>query len=136
MCGCEWVIEAHGCDAVSLSSLEKLRALFIRLGEALSLRPVEDAAWHQFPETGGITGLCLLSESHLACHTFPEYRSLCLNVFCCRPRPEWDFAACLKQQFAASRVTVRRIDRPYNDQNESDDSELSELRRADSVSLV
>jgi S-adenosylmethionine decarboxylase len=113
MCGCEWVIEAHGCDAASLADVEKLRALFEKLTDALGLHPVGDARWHQFPGTGGITGLCLLAESHLACHTFPEYHSLCLNIFCCRPRAEWDFSAYLKREFAADAVSVRRIDRPY-----------------------
>ena len=113
MCGSEWVIEAHGCDAASLTDVEKLRALFHKLTEALGLHPVGDATWHQFPGTGGITGMCLLAESHLACHTFPEYHSLCLNIFCCRPRAEWDFSAYLKREFAADAVSVRRIDRPY-----------------------
>jgi S-adenosylmethionine decarboxylase len=114
MCGCEWVIEAHGCDAATLVDLEKLRVLFQKLTEALALHPVGDATWHQFPGTGGITGMCLLEESHLACHTFPEYHSLCLNIFCCRPRAEWNFGAYLKREFAASAVSVRRIDRPYH----------------------
>jgi S-adenosylmethionine decarboxylase len=113
MCGCEWVIEAHGCDRAALADLEKLRALFQKLTEALALHPIGDATWHQFPGTGGITGLCLLTESHLACHTFPEYHSLCLNIFCCRPRAEWNFSAYLKREFAARAVSVRRIDRPY-----------------------
>lgn len=113
MCGCEWVIEAHGCDAAALADLAKLRALFTRLTEALFLHPVGDATFHQFPGTGGITGMCLLAESHLACHTFPEYHSLCLNIFCCRPRAEWDFGECLRREFAASAVNVRRIERPY-----------------------
>jgi S-adenosylmethionine decarboxylase len=113
MCGCEWVIEAHGCDRGALADLGKLRAMFQRLTEALALHPVGDATWHQFPVTGGITGLCLLAESHLACHTFPEYHSLCLNIFCCRPREEWDFNAYLKREFSAQQVSVRRIDRPY-----------------------
>ena len=101
MAGQEWVVEAHGCDPAALADLTKLRALFVRLAEELSLRAVSDPTWHQFPNTGGITGLCLLAESHLACHTFPEYRSLCLNVFCCRPRPDWDFEGYLKNEFAA-----------------------------------
>ena len=54
---------------------------------AMDLHPLGKTSWHQFPNTGGITGVSLLTESHLACHTFPEYGSLCLNVFCCRPRP-------------------------------------------------
>jgi S-adenosylmethionine decarboxylase len=113
MCGCEWVIEAHGCNRAALADLEKLRGMFQELTEALALHPVGKATWHQFPGTGGITGLCLLAESHLACHTFPEYHSLCLNVFCCRPRPDWDFEAYLKREFAAQAVRVRRIERPF-----------------------
>jgi S-adenosylmethionine decarboxylase len=113
MSGCEWVVEAHGCDPAALADLSKLRQFFARIIEDLPLHPVAETAWHQFPVTGGITGLGLLAESHLACHTFPEYRSLCFNLFCCRPRPEWDFAGYLHREFSASSVTVRRIERPY-----------------------
>ena len=113
MSGREWVVEAHGCDAAALADLSKLQALFARLSDGLALNPIGETNWHQFPSTGGITGLCLLAESHLACHTFPEFRTLCLNVFCCRPRPEWDFEGYLKTEFAAKLVRVRRIERPY-----------------------
>src|SRR6185369_17098049 len=72
MNGIEWVVDAQGCDAESLRDLELLRRLFDTLILDLRLRPVGATQWHQFPGSGGITGLCLLSESHLACHTLPE----------------------------------------------------------------
>jgi S-adenosylmethionine decarboxylase len=90
-----------------------LEALFAEIVSDLQLHPIAEPAWHRFPEPGGITGVTMLSESHLACHTFPEHRSICLNLFCCRPRHEWDFARRLKELLGAHSVQVRLIDRPY-----------------------
>jgi S-adenosylmethionine decarboxylase len=113
MNGIEWVVDAHGCAPESLRSPDLLRELFEQIISGLRLRPVGETQWHQFPNTGGITGLCLLAESHLACHTFPEFGSLCLNLFCCVPREVWDFEGTLTSIFGATSVTVRTITRPY-----------------------
>ena len=113
MNGIEWVVDAHGCSAESLRSGALLRELFERIISGLRLRPVGETQWHEFPNAGGITGLCLLAESHLACHTFPEFGSLCLNLFCCVPREEWDFEGELTRGFGATSVTVRTVTRPY-----------------------
>jgi S-adenosylmethionine decarboxylase len=113
MSGIEWVVEAFGCSSQSLRDTAVLQDLFKSIIREMKLRPVGETQWHQFPGTGGITGLCLLAESHLACHTFPEHGSLCLNLFCCVPRVEWDFESVLRQLFDADSVAVRRLQRPY-----------------------
>jgi S-adenosylmethionine decarboxylase len=107
------MVDAQGCDPARLTDLATLQRLFDAIVRDLSLRVVGDAMWHVFPTPSGITGLCLLAESHLTVHTFPEHGSLCLNLFCCRPRPEWDFSARLAEFVGAATVTVRRAERDY-----------------------
>ncbi len=113
MCGLEWIVEAHGCNPTALCDQRRLERLFGALVGKLNLHPLGKTNWHKFPRTGGITGVSLLSESHIACHTFPEFGSLCLNIFCCRPRAGADFELLLKQELGAARVSVRQVDRPY-----------------------
>ncbi len=113
MTGIEWVVDATGCDVESLRDARTLERLFAALVEAVRLTPVGPAAWHRFPHTGGLTGLQVLAESHLACHTFPEHASLCLNVFCCVARPEWQPERIVRRIVGAREVHVRRIERSY-----------------------
>jgi S-adenosylmethionine decarboxylase len=113
MNGVEWIVDARGCSAESLRNLDLLRALFESIISDLDLRTIGEKHWHQFPGSGGVTGLCLLFESHLACHTFPEYGSLCLNLFCCVPRAEWPFEQHLAESFSATSVQVRKVAREY-----------------------
>ena len=114
MNGTEWIVDAQGCSADALRDLTRLRGLFAQMIVDLGLRAIGETHWHQFPGTGGITGLCLLSESHLACHTFPEFGSLCLNLFCCVPRSRWNFELELADRFVATSVRVSAIEREYS----------------------
>lgn len=104
--GCEWIVDAHGCDPSALRCLDTLKALFEQLVADLGLQPVAEAVWHQFPEAGGITGVVVLSESHLTCHTFPERGFAALNLYCCRPRPTWPWAERLADALGATDVRV------------------------------
>lgn len=113
MIGIEWIVEAYGCAPERLRDLAALQELFDGIVRALDLHPVGTALWHRFPSSGGVTGVLVLSESHLACHSFPEHGTLCLNLFCCRPRADYDFERSLCDRIDAQTVNVRRLDRPY-----------------------
>lgn len=109
--GSEWVVDAIGCDPASLGSLPALQELFARAIAELDLCPVGDAVWHVFPDTGGVTGFVVLSESHLACHTFPESGHAAFNLYCCRPRPDWPWEGRLREALGAVAVRVTRLAR-------------------------
>lgn len=111
--GQEWIVDAHGCDPVRLADLPALQRLFDDIIRALSLHPVGEPRWHRFPSPGGITGMVLLAESHLTVHTFPEYGSACLNLFCCRARDTWPWHEGLAHHLGAHTVQVRELTRAY-----------------------
>lgn len=111
--GCEWIVEAFGCIPERLRDVAALQAVFDAAVTDLALHPVGAAQWHRFPTPGGVTGLLMLAESHLTVHTFPEHASACFNLFCCTPRPAWDWEAQLAQRLGATSVQVRELDRAY-----------------------
>jgi S-adenosylmethionine decarboxylase len=109
--GTEWLIDASGCDAAALADPDRLRAVFERVIRDLDLNVLGEIAWHQFDQPGGISGLALLSESHLSCHTYPEFRAATFNLYCCRHRTSWPWETMLKEMLGASQVKVRVLER-------------------------
>ncbi|HET8796987.1 MAG TPA: S-adenosylmethionine decarboxylase, partial [Thermoanaerobaculia bacterium] len=95
----------------ALRDVEVLRALFAQVLDDLDLHPLHDPVWHRFPGPGGITGFVMLTESHLACHTYPEHGIATINLYCCRPRPAWSWDERLRALLGATEVRVRVVDR-------------------------
>jgi len=108
--GTEWLIEAADCDAAKLRDEILLRGLVDRVIADLGLKVI-GSLWHSFPDAGGVTGMAMLTESHLTCHTYPEHGTATFNLYCCRTRPEWNWEANLKPILGAQTVSVTRIER-------------------------
>ena len=109
--GLEYLVDAYRCDPAALRSRGVLEQVFARLIEDLGLRPVAQPLWHVFPAPAGITGLCLLTESHITIHTFPETGLATINLYCCRPRPAWAWEIHLADILGAGQVDVRTVAR-------------------------
>jgi len=59
-----------------------LRTLCLQTVADAGLYAVGDL-FHRFPAPGGVTGVVLLAESHLAVHTWPELGAVTLDVYVC-----------------------------------------------------
>ncbi len=109
--GTEWLIEAFDCEAANLRDVAALKTIFLRIIADLGLKTVGEANWHKFGGAGGATGLVMLTESHLACHTYPEYKTATFNLYCCKTRPEWNWQEILAEVLGAKTVNVQKIER-------------------------
>ena len=109
--GVEYVVDARGCDPAVLRSLPHLQRVVTQMMEDLGLRAVAPPAWHVFPGEGGVTGMVLLSESHLTVHTYPEAGVAAIDLYCCRRSVDWGWETELRRMLGAEDVGVRMLRR-------------------------
>ena len=70
-----------GGDARYLTDCAALRRFCLATIDEAGLTVLGDL-FHQF-DGGGITGCVVLAESHVAIHTWPEFRTVTLDAFVC-----------------------------------------------------
>lgn len=115
--GTEWLVEASGCEESALQDEVLLRSVFAAIIADLGLKTVGREIWHKFSDPGGVTGLVALTESHLACHTYPEHGAATFNLYCCKDRPVWNWEERLGELIGARFVSVQKITRTVDECN-------------------
>jgi S-adenosylmethionine decarboxylase len=109
--GTEWLVEAFECDADILRDVSALQSIFALIIQDLGLKTIGEPLWHKFGGEAGVTGLLMLTESHLACHTYPEHQTATFNLYCCRVRPTWNWETNLTEMLKAKSVNLQKIER-------------------------
>jgi S-adenosylmethionine decarboxylase proenzyme len=84
MQGLHLTADLRGCprELALLTDTDALRALCLAEVRRAGLQAV-NTLFHRFDAAGGITGVVLLAESHLAVHTWPELQAVTLDVYVC-----------------------------------------------------
>ena len=117
MDGLHLTADLGGCDAARplMTDPQTLRGACVAAVRSAGLAPVGEL-FHRFPPPGGVTGVVLLAESHLAVHTWPELKAVTLDVYVCNfgadnsSRAEHLLAA-LEAAFAPSFAQRHRLQR-------------------------
>ncbi len=116
MDGLQLTADLHGCSAPALhGDAPALRTLALQAVRAAGLTPVGEL-FHAFEPGGGVTGVVLLAESHLALHTWPELGAVTLDVYVCNHRADngaraESLLAALEAAFAPARSERQRVRR-------------------------
>lgn len=64
---------------------------------------------HQFSESGGISGVAVLAESHISVHTWPERNYAAFDVFMCGAAKPSNTIAILQDAFTPDELQVKEI---------------------------
>ena len=117
MQGLHLTADLRGCAPAlpAMVDVAALRRLCLHTVSAAGLQPVGEL-FHRFPAPGGVTGVVLLAESHLAVHTWPELGAVTLDVYVCNLNGDHSAKAealmtQLQAGFAAGQAHAGRLKR-------------------------
>lgn len=75
------ISELWGCDFEKLNNLVKIEQIFVDAA-LRSGAEVREVAFHKFAPQG-VSGVVIISESHLTIHSFPEHGYASIDVYTC-----------------------------------------------------
>jgi len=102
--------EIYGCSFDILNDREKVEAMMVNAALEAGAE-VREVVFHKFSPQG-VSGVVVISESHLAIHTWPELGYAAVDVFTCGDRVNpWDACNYLTDHFEAGHMTATEIKR-------------------------
>ncbi len=104
------LLELFGCDPRALNDMEGLEEIFVTAARD-SNATVLKTAFHKF-NPHGVSGVVIISESHLTVHTWPEHKYAAVDIFSCGDKMDVEKASeFLRQKLVSERATSFEVKR-------------------------
>lgn len=127
--GTHLLVELKDCQSNSLSDPDFVRTSMIDAAKKAHATIVDDKFHHFSPF--GVSGVVVIAESHLAIHTWPEYRYAAVDVFTCGDTLKPEVAAIyLAQVFQSQNPSIHEIKRASSESTTIKSPTKSRERRA------
>ena len=78
--GVHFIVEASGCGEV-ITDVSKLQDILVEAAKQANAQ-VWSVSFNRFPPDG-VSGVVVISESHLSVHTWPEENYMALDIYTC-----------------------------------------------------
>lgn len=114
--GYHYLVEASGCDPEILADLDRIKEIMFNSAK-LGKMEVKTVYFYKFSPSG-VSGILVVSESHLSIHTWPENQYAAIDIFICgkesEPEKALDFIlSSLKSTYAH----VTEVERGVKDED-------------------
>src|SRR5262245_9643176 len=104
------LLELFDCDPDASNSLYLVKSSMVEAARRAQ-DTIVDVVFHEFTPFG-LSGVVVIAESHLAIHTWPEYRYAAVDVFSCGDTLQPQVAVeHLVEQLGAARTSVVELQR-------------------------
>lgn len=102
--------ELNGCDPEVLNDRKRIERIMVDAALKAGAE-VREAVFHKFSPQG-VSGVVVVSESHLAIHTWPELGYAAVDVFTCGEHVDpWKASDYIVAMFRATDVTASEVQR-------------------------
>lgn len=104
------LVEFHGCSSVILNDVPRIEQAMLTAAKQ-SGATIINSVFHHFAPFG-VSGVIVIQESHLAIHTWPEYRYAAVDLFTCGDTVNpWVSYEKLKTAFEAEHGSAIELNR-------------------------
>lgn len=111
--------EVYGCNFEVLNDIKKVEDIMINAALDAGAE-VREFVFHKFSPQG-VSGVVVISESHLAIHTWPELGYAAVDVFTCGEKVDpWDACNYLAKHFGAEYVNATEVKRGIIEQGQEE----------------
>ncbi len=104
------LVEYYDCSSKALDDVELIESA-MREAAVKAGATIIESVFHTFTPQG-VSGVVVISESHLAIHTWPEYGYAAVDLFTCGEEVDpWKAFEVLKERLKASNYMVMELKR-------------------------
>jgi S-adenosylmethionine decarboxylase len=114
--GHHYIVEASGCDPDILGDVGRVQQILVKAAEVAGAK-VWAVSFHRF-HPYGVSGVVVISESHLSVHTWPEFKYAAMDIYTCGDQvdPEKGIE-CAVEAFKASSSHITEMTRGIHDED-------------------
>ncbi|MBR1486876.1 MAG: adenosylmethionine decarboxylase [Synergistaceae bacterium] len=115
--GVHYIVEVSGCDD-TITNVPKLQDILVEAANRAHAQ-VWSVSFNKFPPNG-VSGVVVISESHLSVHTWPEVNYMALDIYTCGAHTEPMLAVYyVLEKVKSSHIQITEITRGLDDNDEN-----------------